>query len=71
MDENRTSPLPTGPFVDPQTVQVLRALLTPVYLTAAPTYTPQQDGVMHIVKTGGLYYLYSYIDGAWRRSQMT
>lgn len=40
------------------------------YETAVPTAT-DADGAPRVVKTGGLYYIYYYVDGAWRRVQIT
>ena len=39
-------------------------------LTAAPTETVEQ-GSLRTVTTGGLYYVYAYINGGWRRVQVS
>lgn len=56
--------------MDPQSASFLQDFATLPYDTVAPTSVPNKNGYQRIVKTGGLYYLYIYLDGAWRRTQL-
>lgn len=57
--------------MDPQSSAFLQDFVALPYDTVIPISRPPKDGYQRIVKTGGNYYLYIYLDGAWRRTQLT
>jgi hypothetical protein len=54
----------------PQQLALLLQQIGIRYSTSAPTGTPNKETEIWVVKTGGLYYIYAWADGAWRRVQI-
>lgn len=74
--ESKTSGIQPNAFlnqitIDPQSSGFLQDFIAIPYDTTIPTFAPRKNGYQRIIKTGGNYYLYIYLDGSWKRTQLT
>src|SRR3990167_322374 len=58
-------------ILDPQTERLIRRLGHFAYVTTAPTWTPDDNGVPVVYFDGTNYYLYIYANGGWRSVKVT
>jgi hypothetical protein len=58
-------------MITPEQYVEIQDLVGQEYTTTVPTGAPNTETKLKVVKTGGLYYIYAWADGAWRRVQIS
>lgn len=58
-------------MITPEEYVEIQNLVGQEYQEVVPAGAPNTETKLKVVKTGGLYYIYAWADGAWRRVQIT
>lgn len=60
----------TNPLTHPQTVQNLQQQIYIPLSMGTPTFNPGFNGVRQLYFDGANYWLYIFVKGAWKRTQL-